>query len=109
VVRVRVEATQEEIALITQAARKLASLRPNSLHAQLRASAVSGSCKRARVAAHHLLETRTATSETEVLIDIGLSHRLQSNVVILGMHSQLICHRANRSIIHATTQRRRGK
>ena len=50
-----------------------------------------------------------ATSETEVLIDIRLSYRLQSKIVIAEMHSHPAYHSASRSIIHAANLRWRGK
>ena len=58
-VRVRVEATQEEIALNNPSSpENWASLRPNSLHARLRACAATRSYKRPQVVAH-LLERRS--------------------------------------------------
>ena len=112
VIWVRVETTQEEIALITQAARKTG---PHSVPIRH-----TRSCKPAQQAevaqgrrSHPPIARKdeAVSSETEVSIDIRLSYRLQSKIVIAEMHSHShpVYHSANHSIIQAANRRRRGK
>jgi hypothetical protein len=110
VIWVRVETTQEEIALITQAARKTGPhsvpiRHTRSCEAAQQAEVAEGPRSRPLIAR----KDEAASSETEVLIDIRLSYRLQSKIVIVEIHSHPVYHSANRSIIHAANQRRSWK